>query len=650
VDWPIDSVEDGATWVRSFAGVARLADEIQATGRDDAIVCVTVPSWASTPLVDTAALAESLDGLARVYVVRTGELSWELTGLLPPSLDVYGGALRLWWPFGETSPDPLEHPLFFVHDRGQSDKTIARIVACFQERGLLESDRPPVGTESGAVIDYIRPGRVEMTLTGGALAYAEARQLTRARRIAPAQVVRPGQVVRVEVIRGDPGPRVPVTLLPFEPDPWDRLLADYREGMVVEGVVKELRNYGAMLELLPGVRGLLHNSQITGEWTHADEHVEVGEAIFVRIVRIERDEEKIDLSLLGIPDDFEAEPLISIYPDGPPWLPDAAEESEAVWVASSTQPVAPTPESEPAVPVEVAEPEPDVEPEADVEPEVGATVTDEAGSLEEAILSGRELQREIGTTFAGVQRRMDELRAEARQLLQTLVRDLAEARLRVLEFAEEETAELVGSTEAELVRARDEVESLRERLAAAEEDRRELLQRVKDQRERLSVVGTRAQRLGKELAVERARADQLEEEIAAAVDPDERFTGQVRRAWEASTTPSDRHRYPWREPVVGPDFLDSLERVHGVSRERVVEVCAHVVSGRAAEISGLELHQLRSSESGDASQLRRRDGAVAWRASLQVSTPAARRLHYWELPGGGVELAKIVYHDDFTIR
>jgi hypothetical protein len=33
-----------------------------------------------------------------------------------------------------------------------------------------------------------------------------------------------------------------------------------------------------------------------------------------------------------------------------------------------------------------------------------------------------------------------------------------------------------------------------------------------------------------------------------------------------------------------------------------------------------------------------------------MGTAAARRLHYWRLPGGRVELAKIVYHDDFSIE
>lgn len=41
--------------------------------------------------------------------------------------------------------------------------------------------------------------------------------------------------------------------------------------------------------------------------------------------------------------------------------------------------------------------------------------------------------------------------------------------------------------------------------------------------------------------------------------------------------------------------------------------------------------------------------AVAWRASLQVNTPSARRIHYWVLPSGRVDLARVSTHDDFTI-
>jgi hypothetical protein len=45
----------------------------------------------------------------------------------------------------------------------------------------------------------------------------------------------------------------------------------------------------------------------------------------------------------------------------------------------------------------------------------------------------------------------------------------------------------------------------------------------------------------------------------------------------------------------------------------------------------------------------RNDGAIAWRASLQVNTPSARRIHYWVLPSGQIELARVAAHDDFDI-
>jgi hypothetical protein len=174
---------------------------------------------------------------------------------------------------------------------------------------------------------------------------------------------------------------------------------------------------------------------------------------------------------------------------------------------------------------------------------------------------------------------------------------------------------------------------------------------LKEQRAATKEAERRNERLRKELQQERQQAASLEERIRGLdLDDASRFVSEVRLAWERSTTPADRERYRWRDPMLGPEFLESLERVQGISRERIVEVCAQVVCGRAPEIAGLELHPLRSSEGGSAPQRARPDGAKAWRCSLQVGTPSARRLHYWELADGGVELAKIVYHDDYSIR
>jgi predicted RNA-binding protein with RPS1 domain len=621
--------------IAALDGVVRLARQMLDPDRTRPIVCATIPSWASAPLLDVEALVAAVGEAADVYVLPTGDLSWELTDRLPPRLDVYGGATRIWWPLGGDDPTPLDHPLFFVHDRSESPLTIERIVELLRRRGFLERERVAEGTELRALVTRVLRNGAELELAGGERAFAHVSQLTSARGLAAEQVVRVDQMVRVRVLGGG-GPRVPVTLLPFEPDRWERLEAQYREGMLVEGVVDELRNYAAFVEVFPGIRAILRKGQIVHGWvSHPEDHLIQGAVVTARITKIDRAEQRIELSCLDIPEDEPAAPSGALYPGGPPWLEEP-----------------PPDESEPAPEVEPRPTDTREEDEAPAEPETAPSeAAAEAETLEDVIAEARALDTHVAGLFAGGERRLHELRAEASQIRQVLTRDVAEARRRLLELADVGTRELVGATEEALDRVRREVEELREQLAAAEDDRRELLQGLRDARTGARESERRAERLRKDLRSERERSASLEQELVAhGVDAAERFVSDVQRAWESQTTVDDRRRYPWRQPSLGPDFLDSLVQVQGVGRERVVDVCAQVACGRAAEIAGLELHPLRSSEGGGSSQRVREDGARAWRCSLQVSSPSARRLHYWQLPGGAVELAKIVYHDDMSIR
>ena len=103
---------------------------------------------------------------------------------------------------------------------------------------------------------------------------------------------------------------------------------------------------------------------------------------------------------------------------------------------------------------------------------------------------------------------------------------------------------------------------------------------------------------------------------------------------------------------VGPAFLHRLHALDGISLDKVFEVCAQVAAGRAHEIPAREVHRLRQSDRGAAYVERKRDGALAWRCSLQDNTPGARRLHWWALPGpngGTIEFASVGVHDDYGI-
>ena len=198
---------------------------------------------------------------------------------------------------------------------------------------------------------------------------------------------------------------------------------------------------------------------------------------------------------------------------------------------------------------------------------------------------------------------------------------------------------------------------LRGQLADAEEDKASADRHADGARHELTraVKAARRQKQdqARELRAYRDRIAHLESQLRGTGrydDAEQQFRHEVRLAWEASCVGNDRDTWPLSQDyLVGAFFLSSLEALAGIARAKVVEVCAEVLCGRAATQVGREVHPLRTAEAGDAPQRLREDAAKAFRASLQVSTPSARRLHYWRLPDGRLELSKVGVHDDLTI-
>lgn len=657
--------------VESSYGARRLADHVLDPSRERPIVCVSVPGRGSEPLVDVEEMEAAVQHVADIWVVSTGDATWELAHRLPTGLDVYGGAVRLWWPGLDETADRYAHPLYFVYSASDSAAVIERVVAALEQGGALRRAGPEPGSEHGATVTRVTADGAELDLVDGTPAFAYRSHLSR-HDLPPRQVVRVAQAVRVRIGDGDSAAparrRVPVSLLPFEPHPWDRVVADHPEGCLVEVMVSELRNYGALVEVLPGLTGLIHISQIRHEFVpHPEDVLWVGQRIVARIVRIDHNERRLSLSLLDVPPNSPGQ-AAAIYPDGPGWLapeePTAAVEPDGGAVAvGEPEPVAgPSPADQPPLAPPLATPAAPAEATvrqgaatADHPPAAGTREPEgepgQVDELEQAVARAREVQRQVRALLDERDRQLARLRGEAAVIRRELERDLAEVRRRLLETLETESGQLIGSTQQALDDARQQAEDLRARLAAAEQDRHELVERLREASRRADDAERASGETRERLLRERATTQQLRNQLQRlAPDENARLRDEIHAAWDRATTPDDRRRYPWREPVIGVDFVDSLDRIRGVSRDRVVRVSAEVVCGRAPDVPGLEVHPLRESQAGDAPQRVRDDGAKAYRASLQTNAPAARRLHYWELPGGGVELSKIVYHDDFTIR
>ncbi|MDF2092580.1 hypothetical protein P0Y31_09505 [Knoellia sp. 3-2P3] len=178
------------------------------------------------------------------------------------------------------------------------------------------------------------------------------------------------------------------------------------------------------------------------------------------------------------------------------------------------------------------------------------------------------------------------------------------------------------------------------RVDRLENDRRRLRQRLRE-------ASNRVDRLEREVGRLREEATASAGDGALFREADEQLEFEVQLAWARRTAPGEKRDYPIRPYVLAEQFLSSWAGVDGIDRQKVVDVIVDIVTGRVHDVAGRETHQLRESEAGNSPFVRRDDGATCWRVALQTKTPQARRLHYWQLSDGTVELSSIRLHDDF---
>ncbi|HEU4469820.1 MAG TPA: 30S ribosomal protein S1, partial [Flavisolibacter sp.] len=116
----------------------------------------------------------------------------------------------------------------------------------------------------------------------------------------PSEVLKLDQKVNVVVLDfDDEKKRISLGLKQLTPHPWDVLPEAISEGSVVKGRVVNIEDYGAFLEILPGVEGLVHVSEITWANTpiNAKEFFKLGDEHEAKVVTLDKDNRKMSLSI-----------------------------------------------------------------------------------------------------------------------------------------------------------------------------------------------------------------------------------------------------------------------------------------------------------------------------------------------------------------
>jgi small subunit ribosomal protein S1 len=116
----------------------------------------------------------------------------------------------------------------------------------------------------------------------------------------PGEVIKVGQELRVKVLKYDAEKgRVSLGLKQLHPDPWERAASTYPPGDRITGRVVSLADYGAFVELEPGVEGLIHVSEMS--WSkrlkHPSKILKVGDRVEVVVLDVNTGQRRISLSL-----------------------------------------------------------------------------------------------------------------------------------------------------------------------------------------------------------------------------------------------------------------------------------------------------------------------------------------------------------------
>jgi small subunit ribosomal protein S1 len=115
----------------------------------------------------------------------------------------------------------------------------------------------------------------------------------------PTTVVQPGQRVKVAVLKVDREKRkISLGLKQLQASPWDEVDLRFPHSTVVNGKVTRLMDFGAFVELEPGLEGLIHVSELAPQrvWRVAD-IVQEGQEVKVMILSVDKEKRRISLSL-----------------------------------------------------------------------------------------------------------------------------------------------------------------------------------------------------------------------------------------------------------------------------------------------------------------------------------------------------------------
>lgn len=144
---------------------------------------------------------------------------------------------------------------------------------------------------------------------GGVEGLVHVSEVSHGRVLKPGDVLKLGEEIPVKILaiddKKDGGKKISLTIKGLEEDPWAKAAATLKEGAKVTGKVQRIQPFGAFVELLPGVDGLIHVSNMSTDRVRDPRQVlKEGDEVEATVVSLDFEKRRIGLSLVKTPQEL----------------------------------------------------------------------------------------------------------------------------------------------------------------------------------------------------------------------------------------------------------------------------------------------------------------------------------------------------------
>lgn len=174
-----------------------------------------------------------------------------------------------------------------AHLQAEREKKLEEIWTALSEGDIVEGTVMRF-TEYGAFVDI---GGIDGLLHISEISWGKLKH--------PKEVLTIGEKIPVKILGMDrSSEKISLGYKQTQPEPWSLIDEKYKEGEIVEGTVVQIKEYGAFIEIAPGLDGLVHISEISH--SHVDKienELSLGQEIKAKIIEIDRERRRIGLSI-----------------------------------------------------------------------------------------------------------------------------------------------------------------------------------------------------------------------------------------------------------------------------------------------------------------------------------------------------------------